>query len=157
LSAAGAEPQTSPSWRVSAREDPLARAVFALLVLGSFAAFGVTQSLKHTPTIVQGIEMNASFRPGSPAHALERISFKIRHADRVRVTVIDSQGDTVRTLAHRLAMPAYKRVWLYWNGHEAHARRAPPGTYRVRIALLNQKRELLTPGAFELLPAEGGR
>jgi flagellar hook assembly protein FlgD len=132
--------------------DPLARAVFAVLVLASFAAFAVTQRLKHTPTVVQDIEMSASFRPGATSsNGVERISFKLEHPDRVTVTVVDSQGDTVRTLARSLAMPAYKLFSLYWNGHEAHGRHAPPGTYRVRIALARQKRSILTPAAFELL------
>lgn len=136
----------------SSAPDPVARVVFALMVLGSFAAFAVTQRLKHTPTIVQGLYMSASFTPGSrTSNAVERISFKIAHADRVRVTVIDSQGDTVRTLAHSLPLPPYKTVRLYWNGHEAHGRHASPGTYRVRIELLRQKREVLSPQAFELL------
>jgi flagellar hook assembly protein FlgD len=134
--------------------DPLARVVFAALVLASFAAFGLTQRLKHTPTAVQDVRMSASFRPGSKSsNGVERISFKLQHADRVTVTVIDSQGDTVRTLARHLAMPAYKRASFYWNGHEAHGHHAAPGTYRVRIALQRQKRQILSPAAFELLPA----
>lgn len=138
------------------KTDPVARVVFALMVLGSFAAFAVTQRLKHTPTIVQGLEMSASFTPGSARkNAVERISFKIARADRVRVTVIDSQDATVRTLARDLPVPAYKRVHLYWNGHEAHGRHAPPGTYRVRIELLHLRREVLSPAAFELLGWEG--
>jgi hypothetical protein len=133
--------------------DPLARVVFGLLVLASFAAFGVIQRLKHTPTVVQDISLSASFVPGSKeANGVERISFKLARADRVTVAVIDSRGDTVRTLARRLAMPAYKRSSFYWNGHEAHGRRAPAGTYRLRIDLARQKREILSPAAFELLP-----
>lgn len=133
--------------------DPLARVVFAALVLASFAAFGLTQRLKHTPTVVQDIRMSASFRPGSKSsNGVERISFKLQRADSVTVAVIDSQGDVVRTLARHLAMPPYKRASFYWNGHEAHGRHAPPGTYRVRIDLRRQKRQILTPAAFELLP-----
>jgi flagellar hook assembly protein FlgD len=133
--------------------DPLARVAFAALILASFAAFAVTQRLKHTPTVVQDIRASASFRPGSrSSNGVERISFKLQHADRVTLTVIDSQGDTVRTLARRLAMPAYKRFSFYWNGREAHGRHAPAGTYRVRIDLARQRREILSPAAFELLP-----
>lgn len=138
--------------------DPLARVVFAVLVLSSFAAFAVTQRLKHTPTVVQDVRMSASFRPGArSSNGVERISFKLQHPDRVTVTVIDSEGNTVRTLARHLAMPAYKRFSFYWNGHEAHGRHAPVGTYRVRIALARQKRSILTPAAFELLAAGASR
>jgi flagellar hook assembly protein FlgD len=132
--------------------DPLARVVFAALVLASFAAFGITQRLKHTPTVIQDVRLSASFVPGSKAsNGVERLSFKLQHSDRVTVTVIDSRGDTVRTLARHLAMPPYKRFSFYWNGHEAHGRHAPPGTYRVKIGLARQRREILLPAAFELL------
>jgi flagellar hook assembly protein FlgD len=132
--------------------------VFAALVLASFAAFALTQRLKHTPTTVQDIRMSASFKPGSrSSNGVERISFKLQHPDRVTVTVIDSQGNTVRTLARHLAMPAYKRFSFYWNGHEAHGRHAPPGTYRVRVSLARQRREILSPAAFELLGGGAAR
>lgn len=102
--------------------------------------------------------MSASFRPGARStNGVERISFKLQHPDHVTVTVIDSEGDTVRTLARHLAMPAYKRFNFYWNGHEAHGRHAPAGTYRVRIALARQRRSILTPAAFELLAGGGSR
>jgi flagellar hook assembly protein FlgD len=138
--------------------NPLARVVFAVLVLASFAAFAVTQRLKHTPTVVQDIRLSASFTPGSrSSNGVERLSFKLQHPDRVTVTVIDSRGEVVRTLARGLAMPAYKRFSFYWNGREAHRRRAPAGSYRVQIALQRQKRQILTPAAFELLPAARGK
>ena len=44
--------------------ERLARVVFALLVLGCFAALLVTQRLKHTPTLVQGLKMDPTFTPG---------------------------------------------------------------------------------------------
>ena len=48
--------------------DPLARVVFALLVLACFAAFFLTQRLKHTPTAVQRFKLTprvlARRRPG---------------------------------------------------------------------------------------------
>lgn len=140
------------------RPEPLARTVFALLVLASFAAFVVTQRLKHTPTVVQQIKLSASFTPGSKsANGVERISFKLQHSDRVTVAVIDSRGDVVRTLARGLPAAAYRQVRLYWNGHEAHGRHAQPGSYRVRVALARQKREVLSPATFELLAGGGTR
>src|SRR5262249_17884676 len=43
--------------------DRVARAVFALLVAACFAAFFVTQRLKHTPTAVQMFKLTPFFSP----------------------------------------------------------------------------------------------
>jgi len=133
------------------RTDSLARAVFALLVIASFAAFGLTQRLKHTPTALQGIYLSASFTPGARGWlGREHISFRIKSDDRVRVTVIDSQGDTVRTLTHARPLKRYRRVYLTWDGHIAGGRTAPAGAYRIRVTLLREGHEVLSPGSFQL-------
>ena len=139
------------------RTDPLARAVFALLVLASFAAFAVTQRLKHTPTAVQSIYLSPSFTPGSPGtKGREHISFRIKSDDRVRVTVIDSQGNTVRALTHARPVKRYRRLYLTWDGHMAGRRTAPAGAYRIRVALLSEKHEVLSPSSFQLNAPAGG-
>ncbi len=133
------------------KTDPLARVVFALLVVASFAAFGVTQRLKHTPTAVQSIYLSPSFTPGARGDVgREHISFRINRDDRVRVAVIDSQGDTIRTLAHARPLHRYKRVYFVWDGHATGGALAPAGAYRVRVTLLEAKREVLSPSSFQL-------
>ena len=68
--------------------------MFALLVLACFAAFFVTQRLKHTPTAVQDFELTPFFSPTPAGHVKqERISFKLAQADAVTVTIINSEGD----------------------------------------------------------------
>ena len=139
------------------RTDPLARVVFALLVLASFAAFAVTQRLKHTPTAVQSIYLSPSFTPGAPgAKGREHISFRIKSVVRVGVTVIDSQGNTVRTLAHARPLKRYRHVYFIWDGHMAGKRIAPAGTYRIRVVLLGAKHEVLSPRSFQLNAPAGG-
>ena len=54
--------------RVTAGTDRLARAVFALLVVACFAAFFVTQRLKHTPTAVQAFKLTPFFSPTRAGH-----------------------------------------------------------------------------------------
>ena len=62
--------------------DRVARAVFALLVIACFAAFFLTQRLKHTPTAVQNFELTTSFSPSpSGLYNQEAISFKLAQAD----------------------------------------------------------------------------
>jgi len=97
--------------------------VFALLVLACFAAFFLTQRLKHTPTAVQRFQLTKSFSP-TPSGRLkqERISFKLAQADGVTVSIIDAKGDVVATLVRDYRVPRYKQFSLRWNGHRGAAR-----------------------------------
>ncbi len=155
------------------RTDPLARTVYALLVVACFAAFFVTQRLKHTPTVVQRFELNTSFSPGRPGPGgQEAISFKLAQADEVTVTIEDLNGNTVATLVTNHAVPGYKQLSLRWNGRRGTARTlrttlsphgrailvaentgptAPAGEYRVRVHMRRQDRDVLSPRDFTLV------
>jgi hypothetical protein len=153
--------------------DPLVRGVFALLVLACLGAFFVTQRLKHTPTPVQRFKRTPRFSPYPSGHnKLEQISFKLDRADSVTVTVIDTSGNSVATLVEGYPVPRYKQFSLRWNGRRgaAHGHSlertsaghaflvphnrgslAPPGEYRVRVALQNHDRTLESPWTFTLV------
>jgi hypothetical protein len=154
--------------------DRLARGLFALLVLACFAAFFITQRLKHTPTPVQRFERTPTFEPRSPQpeRRLEQISFKLARAERVTVTIVDSNLSTVATLVSDYPLPRYKQFSLRWNGRRGSARTslvtfranghrivlprtrgalAPAGEYRVRVTLLGKNgREIYSPWSFTL-------
>jgi hypothetical protein len=162
-----------PTWTPSA--DPLARIVFALLLIACFAAFFLTQRLKHTPTAVQRFERTLAFSPSAPPpRNLEQISFKLARAEEVTVAIIDSQGEEVATLVSDHLLARYKQFSLRWNGRRGGARRygtlrtphgrtvlvpinegalAPPGEYRVRLSLREPggaARTVLSPWSFTL-------
>jgi hypothetical protein len=141
--------------------DPLARTVFALLILCCFAAFFITQRLKHTPTLLQEFKLAGHFSPyAAPGHNQEPISFKLEHAEDVTITIVDtSSAKTVATLLSAYPAPRYKRFSLRWNGHLGSARSigkvkspdgrtiivpnnpgsvVPAGEYRVEVKLLTQ-------------------
>jgi hypothetical protein len=149
--------------------ERLARAVFALLVVASFAAFGITQRLKHTPTAVQNFEMDTSFAPTrEPAAAcrgrvptaqvnatkrIEYLSFKPAEADAVTVAIVDSAGDEVATIVRGLPVERYKQVSLCWNGHHGPRQRgalAVPGEYRLRVHLRRQNQTKYSTNSFTL-------
>ena len=152
--------------------DRLARAVFTVLVLASFAAFFVTQRLKHTPTVVQRFMLTPYFSPTPTGrHKQERISFRIKEDDAVTVTIIDSAGEDVATLAHDRPLARYTQLSLSWNGRRgANGGRgprrsgplagtsgsptgppAPAGEYRVRVSLRRQRRSVLSSRSFTLV------
>ncbi len=155
------------------RTDPLARWVFAALVVACFAAFIVTQRLKHTPTAVQSFELTPIFSPNPAGHIkAERISFKLAKADEVTVTILDSGENEVATLVHEEPVTRYKQFSLRWNGREGEAHShtvlsgadgttivvpvntgspAPAGEYRVQVSLREQHRTVLSPSSFILV------
>ena len=152
---------------------PLARIVFALLVVACLAAFLLTQRIKHTPTAVQNFKLATAFSPYPAGHAKqESISFKLAQADAVTVTIIDSRGDTVATLVRHHPVERYKQLSLRWNGHRGTAhhlgqvltpaghaiivplnrgRLAPAGEYRVRVTLIHKGRSFESPRSFTLV------
>jgi hypothetical protein len=167
----GSEP--APAGAEAKNTELLARVVFAVLVVACFAAFFVAQRLKHTPTVLQKIEMAGHFSPSIPGpHQQEAISFKLARADEVTITIIDSAGDTVATLLRDHPVVRYKQFSLRWNGRRGTATGygvvkspggrsilvprnrgalAPPGEYRVLVSLRSQHREVPLPRSFTLV------
>ena len=91
-------------------------------MLACFAAFIVTQRLKHTPTAVQRFQLTPIFSPTPSGHIKEElISFKLAHAEEVTVTITDSAGRTVATLVRDRPVARYKQFSLRWNGREGTA------------------------------------
>ena len=169
-----ADAEQADSRRAAPGTEPLARIIFALLVVACFAAFLLTQRLKHTPTAVQLFKLTPRFSPASRSREdrQERISFKLAKAGEVTVTIIDSRGNTVATLVRDRPVPRYKQFSLRWNGRRGVARHyeyltsasghvtlvpvnrgrlAPAGEYRVRVILRGQSREVLSPRSFSLV------
>jgi hypothetical protein len=159
-----------------AARDPgverLTRAVFAVLVVGCFVAFAVTQRLKHTPTAVQNFEQTPAFYPTRAAAAacrgrvpvglvdaskrVEYVSFKPSQADTVTVAVVSAAGGEEATLARNLPVERYKQVSLCWNGRRGPRERgglAPPGEYRLRVDLRGRSLPVYAPEGFSLRAA----
>ena len=146
--------------------------MFAVLVLACFAAFLITQRLKHTPTAVHRFKLSTAFSPFPGGHTrLEEISFELASAEPVTVTIVDSDGNTVATLVRDFPAPRYKDVSLRWNGRRGTAHRlghlrtpggrsipvpdnegaiAAPGEYRVSLGLRDHGQVLL-PRSFSLV------
>jgi hypothetical protein len=154
-------------------EKLLAQVVFALLVLGCFAALLVIQRLKHTPTLVQEFELTKVIAPASDGESKEEhIAFKLAKADKVTVTIESSSGQTVATLVRDLPVARYKILSLRWDGRRGTAhgygvlrnadgyttlvphnrgRIAPAGEYSVRVSLRREARSIPSSRTFKLV------
>jgi hypothetical protein len=128
----------------------LAAGVFAALVLATFGAFFVAQRIKNAPTIVQQFTRTPFFSPnGDGRYDRAYVSFKLKRADDVTVSVIDHEGDEVRILADR-RIPAYTPTRFAWDGRTDAGQRAPDGTYRVRVTLRREGRSVTVPLTIRL-------
>ncbi len=132
----------------------LSIAAFAALVLASIAAFFVTQHLKVTTPLIQGAPRPV---PGviNPLHAVRcgkfnsgstTITFYLQHrSDDVIVSVVDSQGGVVRTVAdgrHMRKDVRHPDGVFHWNGRLADGSVAPDGTYHFQVTLIHQNRTI---------------
>jgi hypothetical protein len=116
--------------------------VFGLLVLATFAAFFVTQRLKHSPPYVGSVTA-VPYISGVLHHRSAAITFKIKQADRVTVSILAPDGAVVDTLASDRQMPAYQQKGFRWYGDTATGAPAPNGLYTVRVQLRAQDRAVL--------------
>ena len=127
----------------------LARAVFATLVVATFGAFFVAQRLKNEPTVVQDFGRTPLFSPnGDGRREQAKISFLLKTADSVDVDVVTTDGDVVRSLVQERALPAYRKLALFWDGKGEDGRPAPDGAYRARITLRDEGRAITVPKSF---------
>ena len=132
-----------------ARLGPIAL-VIALLV-ATAVAFGVTESLKTSPSPILQTQVSKRFSPvcGCGTRAA-RIAFRLRRADRVLIAIQDSRGRTVRVLfSSRRKVPAGVHEWA-WSGRLDGGRRAADGTYQPRVELDDADRVIVLPNRIVL-------
>ena len=130
---------------------PLARVVFGALVVATFAAFFVAQELKSQPGVVDSVTAFPLFSPNSDGRLDRgRASFRLKRADTVTVTVLDADGNDVRTLVDARRVKRRGRVRVAWDGRTDAGDRAPDGTYRLRLGLRREGRTLDLPREIKL-------
>ena len=114
------------------------------LLGGTAAAFAVTERLKLVPSPIIAPRVTEAFSPTCGCPTEEAVfSFGLRERDRLTVTVVDADGQAVRTLAE--GQPRAGRVSFTWDG-----RGAEEGSYRVRVHLARQRRTIEIPNATRL-------
>ena len=121
---------------------PLVRAVFAVLVVATIAAFFLTQQLKGDfPLVIRFATKPAHFSPNGDGYRDEtRIGFDLSRAASVTFLVIDAEGTEVRRIvtARRLAGDAKHR--FNWDGTDDDGNAVADGTYRMRVVRRDESR-----------------
>lgn len=128
----------------------VAKVAFALLVVATFGAFFVAQRLKATPSLVLDARAYPVFSPNQDGRKDgARWSFMLKRDDQMSVSVVDADGEAVRTLADGRQTAAYDRQAFDWNGRTDEGTMAPDGTYRIRVSLRRQGRTIVVQRATE--------
>jgi hypothetical protein len=112
----------APGYAPRVSSSAVARAVFALLVVATGAAFFVTQRLKTSDPVVKRLALQRFFSPnGDGRKETAGISFQLPKGDRVTVDVVDGGGDRVRRLADGRSLGAGTHR-LTWDGRNDRGR-----------------------------------
>ena len=116
------------------------------LLVATAAAFAVTEHLKLIKSPVYGAHVSELVSPAcSCAGNKATISVRLRHPDRVTVTIEDSGRHPVATLAVRRHEPAKQPVRFVWDGRTDAGGVAPDGSYRPEVHLAAAHRTILLP------------
>ena len=117
------------------------------LLIATAAAFAITERLKLVKSPITGTRIVSPIF--SPAHSRATIRIKLRHRDRVTVTVLTAKQRLVRTLVADKTLPRGENVFT-WGGRTDTGALARQGRYRVEIHLRNQHRTILLPNEIEV-------
>lgn len=118
---------------------------FALLAVTLVMAVLVVRA--RTPDLM----LEVTRQPSTPGDA--RISFFVRESDEhARVAIVDSHEDIVRTLDGDVELDAGEEVSYDWDRSTDAGTPAPPGRYRLEVALPSQDREMVWPRRMTLVP-----
>ena len=134
--------------RAARRNAPLFVAL-ALLV-GSAVAFGVAERLKVEKSPVTGTAVDKVFSPVCNCRQRRAmISFRLRRADRLKLSLLDDEGREIRTLVDgdRAARGPHA---FFWNGRGDDGRLMPEGRYRPKVELGRADRTIVLPNPISV-------
>lgn len=114
----------------------LVRAVFAVLVVATVAAFFVTQSLKTEVPVV--LRFGANPRHISPngdgVRDFTRVGFDLSEPAELSFSIIDSEGNEVRRIVDARTLAGDTKHRFRWDGRDGDGHVVPDGSYRLRVA-----------------------
>jgi hypothetical protein len=113
-----------------------------LLLAATAAAFLITQNLKQQKSPIYATKVTKLFSPVCRCQTNSaQIRFRLRHADQLTVTIIDTHGRAARTLIRNQAVRPGP-IHLRWNGKLNNGRQAPDSVYHVLADLTDADRSI---------------
>ena len=121
---------------------PLVRAVFALLVVATIAAFFVTQQLKSEDALVLRFAAQPKqFSPnGDGTRDRSKIGFDLSRPATVSFYVLDGEGNEIRRVVDDRALAGDAKHRFVWDGRDDEGVPVPDGLYRMRVVQRSEGR-----------------
>jgi hypothetical protein len=120
------------------------------LLVATAAAFAITEHLKLIKSPIYGTEVSKAISTTCHcATSKATIRVRLRHSDRLTVTIVDAARHTVATLVSNQHEPK-GRVTFTWNGR-TDAGIAREGSFQPEISLANARRTILLPNVIEVV------
>jgi hypothetical protein len=120
------------------------------LLAATTTAFALTEALKLERTPIVRPRFNIAFSPGCACpHDTARLPIRLKKEETVDATIVDSDGDQVRTLVTG-RQEAEGRFVLRWNGTDDSGAIVPDGTYKVRLRFEDSDRSILVPNPIRV-------
>ncbi len=132
------------------RAPALANVVAAVLLLATAGAFVVAEALKLEKAPITGIRVDKRFSPVCGcATSRARMTFRLRRADHVTVSLLDSNDHVVRTLVSSRRF-GKGRVRFMWDGRDDAGRLVRDGDYRPFVDLADAGRSFDIPNLIRV-------
>lgn len=133
--------QRSPARR---REGALIAITLAIVAF-AIAAFAYAQVRKQEEPPIGGIRFDSRLMPTCDCPAdTAPLSFTLSESQPLDATVVDEEGNTVRTLLSGEPQES-GRLTLQWDGTDARGAPVPAGNYRLRLDLTEPPRTIVIP------------
>jgi hypothetical protein len=121
-----------------------------LALLGcTAAAFAVTEGLKLEKSPIFHTAVDKTVAPDSSTSSTAGIGFHLRKPDRITVTIVDGNGQVVRTLA-RSKSASRGLQQFNWDGRDDRNIVVPDGFYRPRVHLAHEHRTIVLPNPIRM-------
>ena len=120
------------------------------LLAATTTAFALTEALKLERTPISRPHFHVAFSPGcSCIHDTARLPFKLKEAETIDATIVDSEGEEVRTLTVASPRVAGATV-LRWDGRDEGGEVVRDGTYRLQVRFERSDRSIVLPNRIQV-------
>ena len=121
---------------------PLVRAVFAVMVVATVAAFFLAQQLKSdVPLVIRFATKPSHFSPNGDGYRdTSRIGFDLSEPASVSFMVVDSEGTELRRIVSERRLAGDAKHRFTWDGRDDDGDVVPDGTYRMRVVRRDESR-----------------
>jgi hypothetical protein len=133
LASAGPVSGRPPSVKSARVRTLLPTVLVACLLCGTAAAFAIAEHLKLETAPITATHVDKVFSPICRCpRRVAHVEFRLTRANRLSLSILDRDGDVVRTLVHGRRFGRGRKRFT-WNGRDAEGRVVRDGEYRPRV------------------------